>query len=279
MTMPELSVIDRILEMWLKEVENRLMPSEPMLRTHVFVREYAEGCLLGFWNTRTYVWQGGSEGIAARYSRMLIGEMDFESDVTALARYLQVRWDKDFVVPPSVDVLMTLGYVSNPKDSHGNALQPVFNIQAFQLINDIGSPIVKEKVFISYSRKVSSAFALLIMNRLKDSGFDAFIDMAIPPGDDWHADVEQRVKECDAFVLVLAPTTLDSPIVRKEIKWAMEAQKKIFPLYHGELKALSRSSSFGKQISKINAIIVSSESAGGYNAAIVDLLNRFGVTP
>ena len=139
-------------------------------------------------------------------------------------------------------------------------------------------------VFISYKRSESSALALLILARLKEHGLIPFVDMALEAGGNWHADLEARIKENDYFIILLGQDTLSSPMTLKEIEWALKYEKTIIPIWHsgfdvsdgrwGEVPAEVMDA-----IQQTNAIRVTDESASGYNTAIVELLNRFGVTP
>jgi hypothetical protein len=88
----------------------------------------------------------------------------------------------------------------------------------------------KPKVFISYRRRPSWVTARAVANALEARGADVFLDV-----DDINegrfADVlEQAIAECDYFLVVLAPNTLESKWVRREIKRAMEQDKVIIPL-------------------------------------------------
>lgn len=156
-------------------------------------------------------------------------------------------------------------------------------------------------VFVSYRRVESSALALLVSARLKEFGLVPFVDMALEAGGNWHADLEERIKACDYFIILLGNTTLASDMTAKEICWAFDSGKTIIPFWHGEFgksdntdlsqyivklaanwkdkNLVSRISDVRDVIQQTNAIRVTDESASGYNTAIVELLNRFGVTP
>ena len=73
---------------------------------------------------------------------------------------------------------------------------------------DLLSETPPYKVFVSYKHSESSAFALLVVTRLKEHGLYAFCDMRLVPGDPWHAELENRVRDSKFQVLLLGPTTL-----------------------------------------------------------------------
>lgn len=139
-------------------------------------------------------------------------------------------------------------------------------------------------IFISYRRLDSSALALLVLARLKEDSLVPFVDMALEAGGNWHADLEERIKACDYFIILLGKDTLNSDMTVKEIQWALEYKKPIIPIWHGgfEIHDLRRKATPPEVVDAVqqtNAIRVTDESASGYNSAIVELLNRFGVTP
>ena len=78
-------------------------------------------------------------------------------------------------------------------------------------------------VFISYKRSESSALALLVLARLKEHDLIPFVDMALEAGGNWHADLEDRIRACDYFIVLLGENTLSSPMTVKEIGWALDA--------------------------------------------------------
>ncbi len=139
-------------------------------------------------------------------------------------------------------------------------------------------------VFISYKRSESSALALLVNHRLKDSSVVPFVDMALEAGGNWHADLEERIKGCDYFIVLIGEDTLASPMTLQEISWALDAERTIIPIWHSGFdincdKWAEAPADVKDAIQATNAIRVTDESASGYNTAIVELLNRFGITP
>ena len=156
-------------------------------------------------------------------------------------------------------------------------------------------------VFISYKRSESSALALLVNHRLKDSSVVPFVDMALEAGGNWHADLEDRIKGCDYFIILLGEDTLASKMTVKEICWAIDNKRTIIPIWHNgfglaekfdlsaemerfaaewkDERLRNRKDDVTNVINRTNAIRVLDESASGYNTAIVELLNRFGITP
>ncbi|MFN8373099.1 MAG: toll/interleukin-1 receptor domain-containing protein [Anaerolineae bacterium] len=138
-------------------------------------------------------------------------------------------------------------------------------------------------IFISYRRRESSAFALLVLARLKEHGLDAFLDMTIKPGDTRYAHIKEQIESCDFFIVLLNHETLDSHVVRDEIQWAMDAKKVILPITHPHFEyAVYRekrtqegkfevSPEMDAMLTNTHTIRVLEASALAYNTAIVEL--------
>ncbi|MGQ9887991.1 MAG: toll/interleukin-1 receptor domain-containing protein [Aggregatilineales bacterium] len=101
----------------------------------------------------------------------------------------------------------------------------VLTLRAFDLLR---TPVTPPTIFISYRRNTSSALSLLIEARLKlvDRNINVFIDKLLEPGDEWHAELEARVRQSRYFVCLLAPKSLESKFVPNEITWALNEKQK-----------------------------------------------------
>ena len=189
----------------------------------------------------------------------------------SLHRYFEERW-KAPDVSFYLELLQGHGYI------HGGY---TLTQAAFDLLSET-EPY---NVFISYKHRESSAFALLVVARLKEHGLMPFCDMALIPGEDWHAELEERIKGSDHFIVLIGKETLCSRPTLKEIRWALDYEKSITPIWHnGFTFAPKKWKDLDREITKVvqkkQAIEVTKESAGGYDIAIRELLtNRFGITP
>ena len=195
-----------------------------------------------------------------------------------LYRYFEERWE-------ATDVSFYLRLLQ----SHEYIVErPERRIGLYKITRaafDLLSETEPYNVFVSYKHSESSAFALLVVARLKEHGLMPFCDMALIPGEDWHAELEERIKESDHFIVLIGKKTLCSRSTLKEIRWALDYEKSITPIWHNgftfapkKWKGLDRE--ITKVVQKKQAIEVTKESAGGYDIAIRELLtNRFGITP
>ena len=172
-----------------------------------------------------------------------------------------------------------MGFVSQESMSRFGA-EYMLTANAFLLVEETES----EKIFISYKRSESSAFALLVMTMLKNAGLNPFLDLALIPGEDWSSGLKGRIKSADYFVLLLGANTLRSKVVQEEITWAFESNKIIMPIWHGGFEYSSGDwedipLKLDKLLSATHTIRVLEENPLAYYNAILELLNRLGFTP
>jgi len=132
------------------------IPSDAMARIRAFVKDLAFGAANGMWSPEIRVnrsVRGGDWSYTAG--------RDFPK--------LLEKWDDQI---PYVGLLVSFEYLDVvAQEQYGNlyTLTP----KAFALLEQ-ASPA---SIFISYSRAESSAFALLLLARLKAVGLDPFLDL------------------------------------------------------------------------------------------------------
>lgn len=245
------------LDGFIEQVTQRPMPQAPLARVRLLARELAEGATLQLWDTTILMFRGTY------------------SDAT-VRRYVQARWDD---APPSVALLVSAGYLT--VNAEGNPIQLTLTGKALDLLESAPPATL----FISYKRSESSAFALLLLARLKAAGLNAFLDLSIEAGDQWQALLQERIHASEAVLLLLGPQSLHSAVTRQEIAWALAAGKPVLPVWHNGFRYESAAwrEVVGPQLDALlsgtHTIRVMEESALAYNNAIVELLNRFGITP
>jgi hypothetical protein len=251
----------------LDDIIKRELSENPTQRITAFARDLAEGSLHDLWTPKFAVF---SERFVETYWQSY---KDFPPGETiAIDRYMIEKWQDK---PPSAELLRSFGYFEEVDHSERrDRYTYILTDKAFQLLQQ---PI-PTSIFISYSRKQSSAFALLLVARLQMVGLDPFLDLKdLAPGDQWHARLESEVTSRQHFICILAPGTLDSPYVRQEIKWAVDNGKRTIPIWHNSFR--SSEDNELKDFLNSNAIIVENENVKAYNNAVLELLNYFGMTP
>lgn len=88
------------------------------------------------------------------------------------------------------------------------------------------------KVFFSYAR-ADSDFALRLAKDMRSAGVDIWIDqLDIPTGARWDQTVEDALKACPRFLIILSPASIASQNVMDEVAFAIDQHKEILPLFY-----------------------------------------------
>ena len=91
----------------------------------------------------------------------------------------------------------------------------------------------KLKVFISYSRKDSTAFADELVVGLEDHGFRPFLDTHdIAPGEPWEARLGGLIEQAGTVVFVVSPEAVKSNRCIWEIDKTLALSKRLLPVIH-----------------------------------------------
>lgn len=87
-------------------------------------------------------------------------------------------------------------------------------------------------IFISFCHE-DLQFARSVREALQENDFDVWIDEAdIPPGLQWEKEIRQAISDCRALVVIQSPASAQSYWVWRELTFAKEFRKPIFPLLH-----------------------------------------------
>src|SRR5262245_48032826 len=85
-------------------------------------------------------------------------------------------------------------------------------------------------IFLSYSRK-DKEIMLRIYNDLRVEGLDVWMDNELKVGTpEWERDIEDAIKNTGGVVVLLSPDSYASEWVGREIAFADEFDKRIFPV-------------------------------------------------
>jgi hypothetical protein len=89
----------------------------------------------------------------------------------------------------------------------------------------------KLKVFISYSRKDSAAFADELVAGLEYGGFAPFLDRHdIAPGEPWEERLGGLIEQSDTVVFVVSPEAVKSERCVREVKRTIGLSKRLLPI-------------------------------------------------
>jgi hypothetical protein len=85
------------------------------------------------------------------------------------------------------------------------------------------------KVFISYARQNRPDIDQLV-EHLRVLGCDTWVDTSLHGGQDWWAEILQRIADCDTFIPIISYEALNSTACRREFDWAESLGKPVLPV-------------------------------------------------
>jgi len=254
------------LEEFCTKCNKRDIPTNPMARIRTFARELAEGAVYELWKMH--------------FNRYAVTAPNPDSDDTggseqSIQQYLVKRWGA-IDNAPSLDLLLRLNYLERISNDGGVAITR----DAFDLLSDVDAL----NIFISYKRSESSAFALLLHDRLQAAGFNPFVDMQLKAGINWQNQLKNQIRDSHYLIAILGKETLHSSELVKEVEWAIASKTPIIPIWHKGFEYRKKDWSFMLQDSvdaafqEVHTIRVIEENPLMYDMAIRELLNRFGIS-
>lgn len=90
--------------------------------------------------------------------------------------------------------------------------------------------------FFSY-RRSDSKFALRLAKDLKAAGANVWLDqLDIEPGQRWARAVQDALTNCLRVLVVLSPSSVESPNVQDEIAFALEEKKTVIPVFYRDCR-------------------------------------------
>lgn len=84
-------------------------------------------------------------------------------------------------------------------------------------------------IFISYSHK-DLGYAQKLVKALEQEGFSPWVDERLDYGSQWPLELQEHLDTCQAFVVLMTPSSLASEWVQSELSRAKRKNKPIFPL-------------------------------------------------
>ncbi|MFD1615192.1 toll/interleukin-1 receptor domain-containing protein [Gelatiniphilus marinus] len=93
-----------------------------------------------------------------------------------------------------------------------------------------------ETIFVSYSSK-DRPFAIGLVKELQSLGVNVWIDqLGIGLGENWDDAIEEALEKSGTLMLILSPTSVESPNVQDEVSIAINTKKKMVPILIEECK-------------------------------------------
>ncbi|MEO0561361.1 MAG: toll/interleukin-1 receptor domain-containing protein [Chloroflexota bacterium] len=228
------------------------IPTDTLQRVHRLAHDLAWGAANEYWTPRLII-KGN--------------HIDFNVGVhyTNFREYVY-HWEKQL---PSVHLLTSFGYIELMQQ--GDVTAALLTEKAFKLLE---SPLNEPSIFVSYRRRHSTAFALLVEARLRIAGNkNVFVDKMLEIGGEWRLELEERVRTCDYLIVLVGETTFQSEWVVREVELAAENGATIIPIWQ---PGAARDAHTPQLINDRQEIRVAKENAEAYETAINKLLHRLG---
>ena len=85
------------------------------------------------------------------------------------------------------------------------------------------------RFFISYRRKAETDrhLADFLRQGLERAGHEVFIDVGMPVGTDWVAEIERRIDWCHYLVVLLSEKSIHSEMVQGEVRMAHHRRRRM----------------------------------------------------
>ncbi len=93
------------------------------------------------------------------------------------------------------------------------------------------------QVFVSYKRE-QIEFAQPLESKLKEAGFDVWMDRDIPAGTEWRNTIDEEIRKSIALIVIMTPEAKESEYVTYEWAFAYGAGVRVIPLIHIRPEAL-----------------------------------------
>src|SRR5215475_10052582 len=93
------------------------------------------------------------------------------------------------------------------------------------------------RIFVSYERQDGMGPAQALRKRLEERGFTLWQDLiALEGGLEWWTQIEQAIKSpsIEHLVLVVTPSALERPIIKKELRLARQEGRQVSPVWAGQ---------------------------------------------
>lgn len=84
-------------------------------------------------------------------------------------------------------------------------------------------------VFLSYSRE-DTAYAKILIQAFQQHNLPIWFDEYTDDGTTWTHVLQEKIGECQVFLLVMTPRSFESHWVQCELAYALKLEKRIFPL-------------------------------------------------
>ena len=179
------------------------------------------------WMTGTATPHTDQYAVACIAYQMLIGTPPFVGDVvTVMAGHvarvpvpLHVAND---ALPRAVSDVLVRAMAKSPESRYPT-------IAEFAISLERAAASHPRHVFLSYAR-ADAEYAVKLKTAMLETGFQVWVDLGIDVGEQWFNQIDEAIKTCAAFVLIMSPSSKSSEWTHKEVLLAKQYQKPVLPL-------------------------------------------------
>lgn len=133
-------------------------------------------------------------------------------------------------------------------------------------------------IFISYAHK-DSYRVFPEIKRFQDLGYNVWYDEGIAPANEWLEDVVEHLDKCRVFIICLSHMSIASVNVKKELKYAINREKDIIPIFFDDFDELNMDREWKYLLSDIQGINKTKLGDEEYVFKCSNALERFGFEP
>lgn len=90
------------------------------------------------------------------------------------------------------------------------------------------------KVFVSYARDDRARVAMVVQ-RLQQLEHEVWLDQVLKGGQTWWEEILRQIRECEVFLAIVSPASIDSRACARERAYASALQRPILPVAIAEL--------------------------------------------
>jgi pSer/pThr/pTyr-binding forkhead associated (FHA) protein len=194
------------------------------------------------WEHRSLTPRSDQFALAAVAYQLITNKLPFPSYESAIGRrkdfavgplpaHDEARDYRPDPVPPLTSKVLAKALAFKPDQRFDDASQ--FALALADALRGRLPRRAETMVFMSYQRGGSSGWVNYLAKELKEHGISAFVDVQRQDGAQQFPErLLNAIRECDVFVCLLGPKTLESAWVLEEIREAHRSEKPMIPIFH-----------------------------------------------
>jgi internalin A len=181
---------------------------------------------------KIYVWVTGDENTRRDFLSAIRMEFDAIHKTIAKIEATEKVPLPSYPNADPADYLFLLQLERDARESFPVSVEgKIVDINVRELLNGIRpSKNQSTEIFISYGHD-DKKFVQRLSSELSKENVESWWDFdTLKGGHDWQREIQQGIKRCDFFIVVLTPQSVESEWVNKEITYANEYKKKVIPI-------------------------------------------------